>query len=287
MSRGRLAGGGSSGEDRLRRLLTHRAVLHQRHELRQPLGSHREGAARVVAREHRRPAPNQPRPSAPRPPTDGLLEVVRHRARRRVSSCAWYAESPIGLANRARFASGSSGSAGRCSSIRAPLEHQRRQVGIGEVTVVVALFLRAQRPDLAGGRVEESVTCSIRSPRLEHRRSAASRSAVEGALHVGEAVDVLDLGLGAELRRRQPGRTEILASTRSVPFSMLQSLTPAYTRICLQRREVGAGLRRRPQVRFAHDLRERRPRPGSGPPPCDQETGRATTCRHPPRGAAG
>ena len=80
-------------------------------------------------------------------------------------------------------------------------DDQRRQVRLGEVAVVVRLLLRAHGVGAALGVVPEA--------RLLHHAAALFQHAdlaldliLQRRANVAEAVDVLDLGLGAELSRR-------------------------------------------------------------------------------------
>ena len=102
------------------------------------------------------------------------------------------------------------------------VDHQRQQVRVGEVAVVVRLFLGAHRARLAAVRVVEA--------RLLHDLAAALDQldlaldlVVDRALDEAERVEVLDLGARAELLPGPCGRTETLASQRNEPSCMLPS----------------------------------------------------------------
>jgi hypothetical protein len=63
----------------------------------------------------------------------------------------------VGSTKRFFFASGNSGSdALRISSIQACLEHQRQQIRVREVAIIVRVFLRAHRARLALVGIEQA-----------------------------------------------------------------------------------------------------------------------------------
>ena len=76
-------------------------------------------------------------------------------------------------------------------------QDQRRQVGLGEIAVVVAFFLGPGGADLAGARVVQQRHLPHRPAAFQQRHLAVALR-VERALDVGEAVHVLHLGLGPE-----------------------------------------------------------------------------------------
>ena len=82
-----------------------------------------------------------------------------------------------------------------------------------------------------------------------------------GALQHAETVQVLDLGARAELRL-PTGRTEMLGSMRSAPFSMSPLLAPTIAQHRAQRLGVGAHLGRAVQVGLGDDFQQRHARPG-------------------------
>ena len=77
---------------------------------------------------------------------------------------------------------------------------QRNQIGLGEIAIVVRVFLAAHADGFAGIRVEQA--------RFLHHPAAAFEDAhlpldllIHGQFQKAERVQILDLGLGAELFR--------------------------------------------------------------------------------------
>ena len=84
------------------------------------------------------------------------------------------------------------------SSIQACVELERQQVGVGEVAVVVRLFLRAHRPGLALVRVVEPGLLLDRAAVLEDGDLAAGL-VLDRLRDEAHRVHVLDLAARAEL----------------------------------------------------------------------------------------
>ncbi len=158
-------------------------------------------------RAPRRPARNNRRSPARRP--------ARRRPRPRGHRSAM---------KRAFFASGSSGKFGAQPLDPFGIEHQRQQVGVGEVAVVVRFLLRAHRAGDRRGRCRTAGSparpCrpprSSRSGGAPRTRSPASTKRIELTFLISQRVP-----------RGSPGRrTETLTSQRSEPSSMLPSQVP-------------------------------------------------------------
>jgi hypothetical protein len=226
---------------------------HRRRRPRRPTAHRRPGARRCSTpcrrpradqrRQHRRPTgPGrcralgvQPRETSPISQLAASLGCRRRRARLRSSARRPGSASSSPRRRRAgRRRAGSarpSPRAARASrAARVPptrRDHQRRQVGVGEVAVVVRVFLAAHRARLAGVGVEQhgglldgqAVLDAVDLPlHLE----------VDGLLQEAEAVEVLDLAPRAQFGA--PGRrTETLASQRKLPSCMLPSQMPSHT----------------------------------------------------------
>jgi hypothetical protein len=99
---------------------------------------------------------------------------------------------------RLRLAAGNSGMAERTPASHSSRDLQRQQVGFGEVAVVVRLLLAAHGEGLAEVHVVQPRFLPIFSP---DSISATWRATlvVDRLLHEAERVQVLQLGLGAEL----------------------------------------------------------------------------------------
>ena len=152
-----------------------------------------------------RPSPSWRRawPAPPRLCAPTVL-VVRGQSRGSpVSTPASYADRPYCAAKRAAFWSGSSGSVAAHGLDERLVEHDRQQVRIGEVAVVVRLFLGAHRARLALVGVVEARFLHDLAAALE-QLDLALDLVVDGLLDEAERIEVLDLGARAELRLRRP-----------------------------------------------------------------------------------
>ena len=77
------------------------------------------------------------------------------------------------------------------------IQHERQEIGVGEVAVIVGVFLGAERAGLAAGRVEQPgllIDAAAGLPNLD----LALGLDVDGLHDVADRVDVLDLAAGAE-----------------------------------------------------------------------------------------
>ena len=96
------------------------------------------------------------------------------------------------------------------------VEAQRRQVGLGEVAVVVGLLLAALR-DRASLRLDPAARLlHERSAGVEHSRLALDLE-LERSLHGAEGVHVLDLDLDAELLRTPEGAARCWRRSGTIP----------------------------------------------------------------------
>ena len=88
----------------------------------------------------------------------------------------------------------------RIVSIALECEHERREIGLREVPVVVASLFRPRRAHLAALRRPRASSAARRCPPASSTRALARELDLERALDAGERIHVLDFGLGAELR---------------------------------------------------------------------------------------
>ena len=102
---------------------------------------------------------------------------------------------------------------------------------------------------------QSRVSWTMRSP-VSSARAWRRDLVLERVAHVPERVHVLDLDLGAVLAWPR-GRSEMLASQRSEPSSMLPSHTPQVDQDRAERRQVGGRLLRAAEVRLGDDLHQR------------------------------
>jgi hypothetical protein len=108
---------------------------------------------------------------------------------------------------------------------------QRQQVGVGEVAVVVGVFLGAHGAGLAGVRIEQHGGLVDAAAVLD-RLDLPLRLVLDRLLQEAEGVEVLDLAPRAQ-RVRTLRRTETLASQRKEPSCMLPSqMSIQRTRAC-------------------------------------------------------
>ena len=82
------------------------------------------------------------------------------------------------------------------------VDGQRRQVRVGEVAVVLRVFLAAHRPRLAAVGIVEARLLHDRAALLDQLRLSAHLE-VDRLLQEAEAVEVLDLAIGVPRRRRR------------------------------------------------------------------------------------
>ena len=112
------------------------------------------------------------------------------------------------------------------------LDHQRRQVGIGKVAVVLRVFLAAHRPRLVSIRIVQARFLHNRAAVFD-QRDLTAHFEVDRLLHEAEAVEVLDFAARAELVAPER-RTETLASQRKLPSCMLPSQMPIHAHQAVQ-----------------------------------------------------
>ena len=185
---------------------------------------------------------------------------------------------------RAFLASGSSGSVGLQLVDPGRVEHQRQQIGIGEIAVVVRVFLAAHRPRHAAAGIEQPRLLLDRAAALPHL-DLAPRLVLDRLHDEADRVDVLDLAARAE-------RLAGLAH-RDVDVAAHASLPPCCRRRCRDSAGSSAACadRRRPPpgVRISgsrDDLHQRH----AGAVEVDDrswsDAGRAATCRRPAPDAA-
>ena len=165
------------------------------------------------------------------------------------------------------------------------VDHERQQVRVGEVAVVVRLFLGAHRARLVLVRIVQARFLHDLAAALE-QLDLALDLVVDRVLDEAERVEVLDLGARAELRPARPGaRTRWRRSGTSLPA-------------CCRRRSrgsapaCGSSSGRRPPPSPSAGRARRRSRAaacrrGSGRCRRGRGSPRAATCRRPPRGARG
>ncbi len=134
-------------------------------------------------------------------------------------------------------------------------QDERRQVGVREVAVVVALLLAALRPHAVGLRVVQHGLRRHRAPALEHRDLAIPLHG-ERLLDVGERVDVLHLGLRAERGLTGAAHGDVRVHAQA-PLLHVAVGDPRILEHLLEGEEVRAGLVGRPEIRSGDDLDER------------------------------
>ena len=84
------------------------------------------------------------------------------------------------------------------------VEFERQQVGVGEIAIVVGLFLRAHRPGLAPARIEQARLLQDLAAVLEDL-DLPSRLVLDRLLDVAVGIDVLDLAARAQRAARPCG----------------------------------------------------------------------------------
>ena len=145
--------------------------------------------------------------------------------------------------------------AARATSISS-VGHDRDEVGLREVAVVVGLLLGAQRRQRARAGVEVERLLDDRLPGLEQRDLALDLRP-HAALEEAERVHVLELGLGPQLGRPgRPDRHVGVAAQRALRHVDVGDAEPPERRA--QQRQPLAGLLGRVDVRLGDDLDQRR-----------------------------
>jgi hypothetical protein len=185
----------------------------------------------------------------------GFLEVIGQRGFRReharlVGADAELADEPQ------LFRLGQFGHAGRRHFIKAVIGPHRLDVGIGEVAVIVRLFLRAHERRFA--------FVVVPAPRLLLDRAAGSDHVdlprdlvLQRAPHAADAVEILQFAFGAEffLAFRPHGNIHVAAHLALFHVGIADTTV---NQDLLERREVGEGFLGRRHVGLADDFHQRR-----------------------------
>ncbi len=163
------------------------------------------------------------------------------------------------------------------------VDHERQQVGVREVAVVVRLFLRAHRARLALVGIVQARFLLDLAAALE-QLDLALDFVIDGALDEAERVDVLDLGAGAELGLADRAHGDVrVAAERAFLHVAVADLEVAHQRVDLlqvrDRLPWPSACRARTRSRAAACRR------GSGRCPTARGSPRAATCPRLPRGA--
>ena len=136
-------------------------------------------------------------------------------------------------------AAGESGSAARTSATKASDEHERRQVGLGEVAVAGLVLLVAEQVRLALVGVVPARLLAAPARRARPSRSAAgSRRRSPPATKRKELMFLSSVRVPSVLSPCL--RTETFASQRKLPCSRLPSFTPRNIRTSRRRRRYSA-----------------------------------------------
>ena len=139
------------------------------------------------------------------------------------------------------------------------IDDERRQVGLGEVAVVIRVFLGAHRAGLVGIRIVEPGFLHHAATVLDQLDLAAHLE-LDGPLQEAERVQVLDLGAGAEfLLAQRPDRNVGVHAEGSFLHVAVADAQPRHQAV--QRPGIGHGLGGAAQLGFADDLQQRRAGP--------------------------
>ena len=158
--------------------------------------------------------------------------------------------------NRSLRIAGSSGSAARTRSIHASSIDERRQVGIGEVAVVLRVFLAAHRARLVAVGIVEARFLHDRAAVLDQLDLPAHLE-LDRLLHEAEAVEVLDLAARAERVAAGRAHRDVgVAAEAAFLHVAVADADPAHQRV--QRLRVGDRLVAAAHVGLGHDLEQRR-----------------------------
>ena len=141
---------------------------------------------------------------------------------------------------------------------RLPAELERHQVGLGEVPVVVGLLLAAHHPRPAAVGVPQARLLQDPLAAVE-RLPLAQGLELERALHVLERVQVLDLDLGAEVRRPPPAQGDVRVAAEA-PLLHVAVADAEVEEDRAEGAEVGRGLLRRADVRLRDRFHQRHAR---------------------------
>ncbi len=134
-------------------------------------------------------------------------------------------------------------------------DHQRRQVGVGEVAVVVRIFLAAHGAGLAVGGVEQHRRLLDRQPVLEPV-DLPLHLEIDGLLQEAKRVQVLHLAACAQACTRAAHRHVGIAAETALLHVAVAHVQPHHQRV--QRLGVFDRLRAAAHVGFGDDLEQRR-----------------------------
>jgi hypothetical protein len=116
----------------------------------------------------------------------------------------------------------------RTRSIHVGGDHQRQQVGIGEITVVVRVFLAAHGTRLAGVRIEQHAWPAPSLPPSSICLDLPAHLVLDRLLHEAEGVEVLDLAPRAQRRARAAHRDVGVAAERALLHVAVADADPAH-----------------------------------------------------------
>src|SRR5205814_2242350 len=229
------------GEHALGRLLAERATAHQPDELRQGAGRHAQ-LLLVSLRVGEDLVDDPVRPElGVRSGVDHGLVVVGHGAIAGEHVRVGHAQGILGHEALALHR-------GQLRELRLLLgdellrERERRQVGVREVAVVVALLFAALRAHAVRLRVIQQGLLRDDAPALEQRDLAVALHG-QRLLDVRERVDVLHLGLRAQRRLAGPPHRDVGIHAQAPLFHIAVG-DPRVLEHLLQRLEVAPGFRR-------------------------------------------
>ncbi len=135
------------------------------------------------------------------------------------------------------------------------VQAQRRQVGIGEIAVVVRVFFAAQGEGAVSVRVEPAGLLAHASAVLQYRNLAGDLE-LDGALHESKAVHVLDLGARSEPKVAAASHRDVGVAAEA-PLLQVTVVHAEPDQNVTQRSQVLRRLERSSEVGLAHDLDER------------------------------
>ena len=145
--------------------------------------------------------------------------------------------------NRPRRAAGSSGSEATSASRRAAGIVHRRQIGLGEVPVVVRFLLAAHADRARAGLIPEPRLLHDPAARLD-QRDLPFDLVLERLPHVAEGVQVLHLGLRSKARLSRPGAPTRWRRSGGCPLPCCRRSRRARRAMCAQVLEEGRRFRR-------------------------------------------
>ncbi len=240
-------------------------------------GGARRKLAALDQRQHLRQARRRDRPVGP---GAALLElardVVAHPVRRRSRQRRRSGDDGLEVvgepADRDQVAGLGGAQAERVGQARAPYpghfrerrtqarearrrKVQHRQVGLGKIAIVVRRLLAAQRFRAAGVGVEAARLLGHGLALVEERRLAGD-FVLDGARHVLERVEVLDLDLGPELGLFRPLDRDVGIAAQRALLHVAVARAGEHQEL-MEAAQIVLGLRRVPDFRLGDDLDER------------------------------